>query len=65
MEPHTPEPEYRVPTPKIRLPPTSRDDRLRIRTLYYNAGWSIDDLLLQFLFSQHQLYYTLETRPTP
>jgi hypothetical protein len=63
MEPHTP--EYRVPTPKTYHPPTSRDDRLRIRTLYYDAGWSINDLLLQLPFTQHQLYYALKTRPTP
>jgi hypothetical protein len=63
MEPHTP--EYRFPTPKTRSTLTSRDDRLRIRTLYYDAGWSIDDLLLQLPFTQHQLYYALETRPTP
>jgi hypothetical protein len=63
MEPHIP--EYRVPTPKTYHPPTSRDDGLHIRTLYYDAGWSIDDLLLQLPFTQHQLYYALETRPTP
>ena len=63
MEPHTP--EYRFPTPKTRSTLTSRDDRLRIRTLYYDVGWLIDDLLLQLPFTQHQLYYALETRPTP
>jgi hypothetical protein len=63
MEPHTP--EYRFPTPKTRATLTSRDDRLRIRTLYYDAGWLIDDLLLQLPFTQHQLYYALESRPTP
>ncbi len=54
-----------MPTLKTRSTATSRDDRLRIRTLYYNVGWSIDDLLLQLPFTQHQLYYALESRPTP
>ena len=58
-----------IPTPKT---PTraknndlSRDDRLRIQTLYYTAGWSIEDLRLQFPFSRAQIDYALENRPTP
>jgi hypothetical protein len=35
-----------VPTPKTPTKPTSRDDRLRIQTLYYIAGWTVDDILL-------------------
>jgi len=58
-----------IPTPKT---PTraknndlSRDDRLRIQTLYYTARWSIEDLRLQFPFSRAQIDYALENRPTP
>jgi uncharacterized protein (DUF433 family) len=44
----------------------SRDDRLRIQTLYYTAGWSIDDILLQNPHITHwQIQYALENRPTP
>ena len=40
---------YFVPTPKT--PPyhpheTTHDDRLRVQTLYYDAGWSVDDIIL-------------------
>jgi len=35
-----------VPTPKTPIKPTSRDDRLRIQTLYYIAGWTILDIFL-------------------
>jgi hypothetical protein len=35
-----------VPTPKaLNNDPTSRDDRLRIQTLYYTAGWTVSPLL--------------------
>jgi hypothetical protein len=44
-------PEYRVLTPKTRLLLISRDDRLRICIFYYDAGWSINDLLLQLPFT--------------
>ena len=36
-----------VPTLKTPSHMASRDDRLCIQILYYFAGWSIDDILLQ------------------
>jgi len=55
-----------IPTPKTPTHATSRDDRLRIQTLYYTAGWSIDDILLQNPRITHrQIQYALEHRPTP
>jgi len=56
-----------VPTPKT---PTHRDlggdDKLHIQTLYYTAGWSIDETRLQFpKITPRQIQYALETRPTP
>jgi len=56
---------YRVPTPKTPIHQTSRDDRIRIQTLFYTAGWSIDDIILQLNFTRRQVLYALEHRPTP
>ena len=36
-----------VPTPKTHTHITSRDNRLQIHTLYYNANWEINDIMLQ------------------
>jgi hypothetical protein len=55
-----------VPTPKTPTHIASRNDRLRIQTLYYTAGWSIDDILLQNpRITYRQVQYALENRPTP
>jgi hypothetical protein len=58
-----------VPTPKTppNRTPTTRDDRLRIQTLYYTAGWTVDDILLQSpRFTRRQVDYALHLpRPTP
>lgn len=64
---HLMESTLHVPTPKT---PTHRDlsgdDKLRIQTLYYTAGWSIDEIRLQFpKITPRQIQYALETRPTP
>jgi hypothetical protein len=40
---------YHIPTPKQPFTPhykTSRDDRLRIQTLYYDTKWIINDIIL-------------------
>ena len=64
---YTPEPEnYHVPVPKQSRAETSRDERLQIRTLFFTAGWEIDQILLQFSpLTRDQVDYALETRPTP
>jgi uncharacterized protein (DUF433 family) len=56
-----------VPIPKtLNNDPTSRDDRLKIQTLYYIAGWTVDDILLQNpRLSRRQVDYALRFRPTP
>ena len=47
---------YYVPTPKTPVHQTTRDDRLRIQTLFYEAGWDIDDIILQLNFTRQVLY---------
>ncbi len=55
-----------IPTPKTPTHIASRDDRLRIQTLYYDAGWNVDDILLQNpRITRRQIYYALDHRPTP
>jgi hypothetical protein len=55
-----------VPIPKTPTKPTSRDDRLRIQTLYYTAGWTVSDILLQNpKLTRRQVNYALSFRPTP
>ena len=59
---------YHVPTPKQPCTPpheSSRDDRLRIRTLYYDAKWTINDIILQTNLTCRQVEYALHHRPTP
>ena len=36
---------FSIPTPKTPTHQISRDDRLRAQTLYYDAGWDVDDIL--------------------
>ncbi len=65
---HTPEPENQhVAVPKQgKSTETTRDERLQIRTLFFTAGWEIDQILLQFSrLTRDQVDYALETRPTP
>ena len=53
-----------VPTPKTPHI-TTRDDRLRIQTLFNEAGWEINDIALQLNFTRRQILYALENRLTP
>jgi hypothetical protein len=56
---------YYVPTPKTPTHSTTRDERLRVQTLFYDAGWSIDDIILQTNLTRRQVDYALQHRPTP
>ena len=53
-----------IPTPKTPSHMTSRDDRLRIQTLFNEAGWEIDDIVLQLNLTCRQVSYALENRLT-
>src|SRR6266536_720924 len=55
---------YCISTSKTLIHQTSRDDCLRIQTLFYIAGWSIDDIILQLNFTRCQVLYALEHHPT-
>ena len=45
---------------------SSRDDRLRVQTLYYDASWSIDDIMLQIpTLPKRRILYAIDHRPTP
>ena len=62
------EPIYHIPTPKTpsrRNYETSRDERLRVQTLYYDAHWTIDQIILQTNLTRRQVDYALLTRLTP
>ncbi|KAH8587048.1 hypothetical protein B0O99DRAFT_642837 [Bisporella sp. PMI_857] len=60
------EPTYHIPTPKTpKKPDCTRDDRLRIQTLYYEAGFTQDQICLQTGFTLSQVRYALAHRLTP
>jgi hypothetical protein len=57
---------YSIPTPKTpRRKECTRDDRLRIETLYFNAGFTQHDIALQLNFTPAQVQYALCHRLTP
>jgi hypothetical protein len=53
-----------IPTPKQRKQ-TSRDDRLRIRTLYHHAGFTLDQIALRLNLTLRQIEYALQQPTTP
>jgi transposase len=59
--------EYEIPTPKtpLRNRNCTRDERLRVQTLYRHAGWSRDDIALQLNLTPRQVDYALTHRVTP
>ena len=59
---------YYIPTSKQLFIPhhkTSRDNQLRIQTLYYDAKWTINAIILQTNLTRRQVEYALHHRPTP
>lgn len=57
--------EYSIPTPKTPQKICTRDDHLRIQTLFFYAGWTRDDIALQLNLSLRQVKYALSHRLTP
>ena len=55
-----------IPTPKTPTHRnTTRDERLKVYTLYYDAHWSIDQIMLQLNLTRRQVEYALQHRLTP
>ena len=59
------EPILLIPTPKTPQKSTSRDQRLRVQTLYFDARWTQDQIALQLNLSLGQVKYALSHRVTP
>lgn len=58
--------QYYIPTPKQNSSQElSRDDRLRIQTLYFDAGFIRDQICLQIGCTYQQVCYALQNRLTP
>ncbi|CZS92554.1 uncharacterized protein RAG0_03167 [Rhynchosporium agropyri] len=54
-----------VPTTKTPTKTTSRDERVRCHTLYFDAGWTQDQIALQLNLTRRQVQHALATRLTP
>ena len=54
-----------VPTPKTPRKESTRDERLYIQTLYFDAGWTQEAIALQLNLSLGQIKYALSHRITP
>lgn len=54
-----------IPTPKTPRKQCTRDDRLRIETLYFTAGFTQDEIALQLNVTRRQVQYALSHRLTP
>ena len=55
---------YSVPTPKTQHYCT-RDERLRVQTLYFDAGWTREQIALQLNLTLRQVKYAIVHRVTP
>jgi hypothetical protein len=56
--------EYSVPTPKTPIKNTTRDQRIRAQTLFFDAGWSKPQIALQLDLTLDQVKYALRHRTT-
>ena len=50
---------YSVPTPKTPHKQCTRDDRIRIETLYFDVGFTEDEIALQLNKTPRQVGYAL------
>lgn len=60
-------PELSIPTPKtpIKGRNTTRDERIRIQTLFFEANWGISSIALQLNLTPDQVRYAIRHRLTP
>lgn len=56
---------YSVPTPKTPRKECTRDERLKVQTLYFDAGFTQDQIALQLKLTPRQVQYALDHRLTP
>jgi hypothetical protein len=54
-----------IPTPKTPTKNYTRDDRLRIQTLFFHAGFTKEEIFLQLNLFLDQVKYALSHRVTP
>jgi hypothetical protein len=59
------EPTLNIPTPKTPTKDCSRDDRIRIQTLYFDANFTQAQIALQLNLTLNQVRYALCHRVTP
>ena len=57
--------DFLVPTPKAHHHFCTRDDRLRIHTLFFHAGFTKNEIALQLNLTLEQVKYALRHRITP
>ena len=56
---------FSIPIPKT-FKQTTRNDRIQIQTLYYHAGFTIDQIVLQlYPLTKRQIEYALSHPLTP
>ena len=56
---------YHIPTPKVTKKELTRDERLRIQTLYFDAGWTRAQICLQLNLSYKAVCSAILHRLTP
>ncbi len=56
---------YRVPVPKQPSAQFTRDDRLRIQTLFFDANHTRAQICLETDYTYDQVYYAIIHRLTP
>ena len=57
--------EYSIPTPKTPYKNYTRDNRLRIQTLFFHARFAKEEICLQLNLTLNQVKYALSYRITP
>ncbi|KAH8790815.1 hypothetical protein F5882DRAFT_291623, partial [Hyaloscypha sp. PMI_1271] len=56
---------YQIPIPKTPTKDCTRDQRLRVQTLFFDARWTRDEIALQLNLTIDQVKYALRHRVTP